>query len=175
MSGENLPATQGTDFGPAMLALIPKHRAFVIAYCTTANAEATEAARQVGYVDNNTGALKVTGYRILKKPEVLAAIREVVMQNITADLPVLHKALMKTALNPQHKDQTKAVLALMNRGGLPDVTERNINVNITVTKEEKVAEIRAMAEEMGLDVEKLLGNMTDAEFEEIPPGLEEVW
>jgi hypothetical protein len=67
----------------------------------------------------------------------------------------------------------------MNRGGLPDVTERNINVNINVSQAEKIAEIRAMADELKLPKElieaQLLGAISDAEFEEIPKGLEDVW
>jgi phage terminase small subunit len=172
-------AESGTEFGPAMKALAPRHRAAVLAFCTTAGAEATEACRQAGYTDNKTGALKVTAHRIFRKPEVLAAIREVVLQNISMDLPVLHEALKKVAMNAQHKDQTKAILALMNRGGLPDVTERNINVNINVSQAEKIAEIRAMADELKLPKElieaQLLGAISDAEFEEIPKGLEDVW
>lgn len=173
---DNLPATtDGNDFGPAMKALSPQYRAFVLALCTTAGGKAAEAARQAGYVDNHNGSIKVQGMRVKHKPEVQAAIREVCLQRITLDLPVLVDNLFNVATNTQHKDQVKAALALINRGGLPDVTERNININVTVSKEEKVAEIRAMAEEMGLDPEKLLGNISDAEFTEIPAGLEGVW
>lgn len=173
---DNLPtvAENTHDFGPAMKALLPKQRAFVLAYCTSANANGTEAARMAGYADRSD-AIKVQASRLLKRPDILAGIREVVLQNMSADLPVLHEALKKVALSAQHKDQTKAILALMNRGGLPDVTERNINVNVTVSQAEKIAEIRQLADEMGLDPEKLLGSISDAEFEEIPKGLEDVW
>jgi len=176
----HLPKTipEGDEWGPAMKPLAPRHRAFCVAYVTTANGNATQAAKDAGYTDNDTGALKVTAYRLVHQPRILAGIRETVVARVASNLPVYVNALESVALNAQHKDQTKALLALMNRGGLPDVTERNINVNVNVSSAEKVAEIRQMAEELGLDPNKLLGNVTDAtdaEFEVIPPGLEGVW
>lgn len=165
----------GPEFGPAMTVLIPKYRAFVLAYCTSAGAVGTEAARQAGYGHQGVEALRVTASRILNKPAVLAAIREVVLQNITADVPVYVGALAQVAKNAQHKDQVKAIGMLLNRGGLPDVTEKNINVNVTMSNQQKIAEITQFAEEMGLDPKTLLGNVTDADFEEIPEGMEGVW
>lgn len=158
-----------------MSALNPQQRAFVVAYCTTANCNATEAARQAGYSDPGTGSIRVRGHQVLHHPKVLEAIREFTLASIRADAPVLVDALKKVAGSVQHKDQVKAIGMLLNRGGLPEITEKNINVNVTITKEEKIAEIRLMAEEMGLDPEKLLGNITDAEFEEVDPDEDKVW
>ena len=160
-------ADTGPDFGPAMTALLPKYRAFVLAYCTTAGAVGTEAARQAGYSHQEAQALRVTASRLMHKPTVLAAIREVCMQNIASDAPVMVEALKRVALNQQHKDQVKALGMLLNRGGLPDVTEKNINVNVTMSNQQKIAEITQFAEEMGLDPKTLLGNVTDVDFEEV--------
>lgn len=165
-----------TEFGPAMTALSSKHVAFVLAYATC-GMDATKAARAAGYVDNNTGALKVTAYRIMLRPDIRAAIREVTISRAAAGLPVYFEALEKVAGDPQHKDQVKAIGMLMDRGGMPAVVERNVNVNITLSREEKEAEIRQMAETLGMDADKLLGSVTvtDAEFDEVPNGLEDVW
>lgn len=163
-----------TEFGPAMKALLPMQQAFVLAYCTSSEGNATKAAKEAGY-SNNTNAISVQAYRLTHRPDVLAAIREMTVARVSAGLPVYVEALEKVAKNVQHKDQVKAIGMLLNRGGMPDVREINHNVVVTVTRAEKEAEIRQMAEELGMDPEKLLGTVTEAEYEEIPNGLEDIW
>lgn len=171
-------------FGPAMLALAPRHRAFAIAYVTLTHGDATKAAKEAGYpvnkngvplAENGVGGIGVQAHRLLNRPDVLAAIRELVVSRVAGNLPVYVNALEKVAASAQHKDQVKAIGMLLSRGGLPDITQRDLNINITVSKDQQIAEIRQMAEEMGLDPNKLLGTVTDAEFTEIPKGLEDVW
>lgn len=169
------PAPVDDKFGPAMLAINSMQRAFVIAYVTLTNGDATAAAREAGYTDNKNGGLHVQAHRLTRRPDVLAAIREVVVARVAANLPVYVNALEKVATSAQHKDQVKALGMLLSRGGLPDITQRDLNINITVNKDQQIAEIRQMAEEMGLDPAKLLGTVTDAEFTEIPKGMEDVW
>lgn len=154
------------EYGPAMNALTPMRRAFVVAYCTN-GCDATAAARDAGWQDTGSGAIRVTAHRTLHRPDVRAAIREWTIAAMQAKLPIYRTLLEEVAENVQHKDQTKAILALMDRGGLPAVTERNVNVNVTVTKAEKIAEIRKWALETGQDPQELLGDVSDAEFEEV--------
>lgn len=164
-----LPETD--QFGPAMMAVKnPKHRAFIMAYVTLTNGNAQEAMRVAGYEDKGTGALRVLGCRLLQRQDILAALREVVISRISADLPVYVSTLARVAHADGHKDQVKALGMLMSRGGLPEITQRDVNVNVTITTEQKVAEIRQMAEDLGLDPAKLLGNVTDAEFSEVVEG-----
>lgn len=171
-----LLAEQGEDYGPAMKALIPQHRAFVLAYCTN-GADATQAAREAGYVDNKNGSIRVTAHRTLHRKDVLAAIREMVIGMTQADLPIYRANILKIAQNDQHKDVLKANLALADRGGMPAVTERNVNITVTMTTDEKVAKLRALAEQAGLDPSQVLGvvDLAPEEFTEVKPEDEEQW
>ena len=162
------------DYGPAMTALNPMQRAFVIAYCSSPDGDATKAATEAGY-STNTKAINVQASRLLHRADVLAAIRETTLARISSEAPVYVHALAKVAGNVQHKDQVKAIGMLLNRGGMPDVREINHNVNVTISRAEKEAEIRQMAEELGMDPEKLLGTVVEAEFEVVPDGLEDIW
>jgi phage terminase small subunit len=165
------------NFGPYMQAISPKHRAFVLAYCTN-GCDGTNAARDAGYADTGGHAnagIRVLAHRLLKNPRILAAIREVTIAMTQANLPVYQQTLEKVAANPQSKDQVKALLALMDRGGMNVVSQSEHNINITVNKSQQVEEIKQMAEQLGLDPKLLLGTVTDAEYEDIPDGLEDVW
>ena len=157
------------DLGPAMKALSPMHRAFVLVYCTN-GCKAVDAAREVGYVDHANGAIRVTAHRILHKPEVLAAIREWTIASMKANLPVYRDLLDKIAMNDQHKDQAKAVLAAMDRAGLPAVIEKNVNVTVTMSDAEKVVRIKELAALNGIPIPAAVGNVTDAEFVEVKNG-----
>lgn len=170
---EPIPAGKVLDFGPAMQVLSPKHRAFVEAYLLL-NCEATAAARAVGYVDNGNNSISVQGHRLIHRPDVLAAIREKTLAQIAADVPVYRKALDVIARTP-HKDQVKAIGMLLNRGGLPEITEKHISITVALTRQEKEAEIKLMAETLGLDPKLLLGTVTEAEFEDVPKDMEDIW
>src|SRR3954464_12660795 len=85
-------------WGPAMTALSPKQRAFVLAYVIQTNASASQAARLAGYMDNGGGgSVRVTEYRLAHNPKVLAAIREVVVSRVSSNLPVYVNALERVA------------------------------------------------------------------------------
>jgi hypothetical protein len=56
---------------------------------------------------------------------------------------------------------------LLNRVGMPEAAERNVNINVTLTAAQKVAEIRCLAEKLGLDAKVLLGSVSATEFEDL--------
>lgn len=152
--------------GPAMTALSPPHRIFVFAYCTN-GCNATAAARAAGY--KNTKHLSVSASRMLHRPDVLLAIREVVLQGVQGKLPAYRDALEKIAFNPQDKNNAKSLIALLNRGGLPEIVERNLNVKVTLSHDEKLARLRELAEKHNLPLANVIGTVTDAEFTEVAP------
>lgn len=172
---DHLPATvEDYAFGPAMSALrTDLQRGFVIAYNNMGADDATKAARAAGYEDNGTGALKVTAYRLLHNPDIQAAIREDAKARMAGLVGAAIKALGETIGNPQHKDRVKASLAVLNRTGLHEQVDRNINVNVNITREEKLDRVRQLAEILGRDPAELLGKVVDAEFEDAAsPGTE---
>ncbi len=158
MSDDLVPMDANT-FGPCMKALpSPRMRLFVMAYCEN-GANATEAARAAGYKDSpssksSTGksALRVWAHELVHREDVKNAIREECQRRLAFDLPVLVGALRKVALDPQHKDQVKAALALMNRGGLPDVKETTVRHEIELSSDEKWTKIAEIFSKAGLPV-----------------------
>lgn len=166
---ENLPAERdGIHLGPAMTALKPQWRAFVVAYCTN-GCNATAAAREVGYHDNGGDGIKVQGHRLVHDKRILAAIREWTIASVQSRLPVYRELLDEVAQNDQHVGQVKSLLALMDRGGMPAVTERNINVTVTMTSAEKIQKLKSLMEARGATEEEIrskIGSVTDAEYYE---------
>jgi hypothetical protein len=156
------------DFGPCMAALSPKHRAFVIALFALGTNDATAAARLI-YTDNGNGSIKVQAHRVLHRPDVQAAIDEEARRRIKSLVPLGLAELTEIMQNRQHKDQIKALSMMLNRAGLTEVHETKVTHEIVLTRAEKLAEIRALSETLGLDPQTLLGNVSDAEFEDVTP------
>jgi hypothetical protein len=151
-----------------MNALAPRHRAWVIAMFEQGTADYTEAARAAGYEDTGTGAIRVAGHRLAHRADVKAAMQEEQRRRLVLMLPLADKGLKDVVSNPQHKDQLKAVSMIFNRAGIFEETSHNINLNITMTVEEKLEKIRQLAEKHHIPVDQALGTITDAEFEELP-------
>jgi hypothetical protein len=158
-----------------MKALIPRHRAFVLAYFDTDPPSATEAARLAGYQDHplskdphaNKGAIRVTATRLMQREDIKAALVEEARRRLAWDLPVRIRTVAKIANNDQHKDQLKANLALLNRGGLPDVREVAHTHTVTLTDAEKWAKIREICEKHGLPMPEGAPVTVEAEYVEV--------
>jgi len=87
---------------------------------------------------------------------------------MSATAPEIHHILMKIARAEQHKDQAKVALALFNRAGFHDVVGKTLNVNVTITKQEKIAQLREMMAAEGKTPEEIaavFGSLTDYEVE----------
>lgn len=153
-----------------MMALNERQRKFVIAYVLFTDCDATEAARAAGYSDlgsHDKPGIRREGHRLVHNPAVGLAIREFALSHASAESPKYLRKLAQIAMKDDHKDQVPALKSMLNRIGMAEAVDRNINVNVTITSEQKVAEIRQMAEELGLDPKSLLGNVTDAEFSDV--------
>ncbi len=87
---------------------------------------------------------------------------------MSAAAPEIHHILMKIARAEQHKDQAKVALALFTRAGFHDVVGKTLNVNVTITKQEKIAQLREMMAAEGKTPEQIaavFGSLTDYEVE----------
>src|SRR5574340_289779 len=164
MSSLDIPSPVTT--GPAFSALSPRHQAFVIAYCCN-GCNATAAAKEAGY--KGEGLLHTQGYRVKNREDVRLAIREVTLASIQANLPKYTAALEKIAADENHRQQYKALVALLTRGGIAEMRESNVNVTIR-TEAEKVERIRELAEKHNIPIAEVLGTVTDAQYEVLPPG-----
>jgi hypothetical protein len=161
--------------GPAMLALTPAQRAFVVAKvhfgCTNA-----EAARRAGYSKSQPSDAKVTAYRLAHSENIIAAIVEESRKVMAGEGPRSIKTLVeiRDSKSGEAKDRIKAAIELLNRGGLNAVSEHHHVVEHTMTDAQKDRRILELAKELGLpdtEARKLLiaPEAVDAEFTEVEP------
>jgi len=161
--------------GPAMAALSPAQRAFVVAKVHFGCSNA-EAARRAGYSKTKPGDAKVTAYRLAHTDQIQAAITEECRKVISSEGPRSIKTLVdiRDDKAKEAKDRIKAAIELLNRGGLNAVSEHHLTVEHQMTDAQKDQRILALCQELGLPetaARKLLiaPDAIDAEFSEVEP------
>ena len=158
------------ELGPAMSRLNERQQAFVMNMVTIGGSH-TRCAIAAGYA-GPPEVVKTTAYRLAHDDKVQAAIKEVGQKMLNAGSLVAVKYLLDVLESQaEDKDKLKAAEMVLNRTGLHATTEHKVAVtHVDETSEQTVKRIEAMAQRMGLDPAKLLGNIvTDAEFEEVEP------
>lgn len=169
------PVPDSADLGPAMRKLSPQQRAWVQAYLDTGCKSAAQAARMAGYSATGGGD-RVTGHRLVHNEDVLAAIKELADKKVRTGAYVAMAVLLEIAENPTHKDRLKAAIEIANRSGMIVAQKIDVEHKHTTDAKEVLAEIRALAKDLGLnavETAKLIGNAgyTDAEFQVVTPAL----
>lgn len=161
--------------GPAMQALSPPQRAFVIALLETGARDDHLAAKMAGY-GGTDGATRVAAFRLAHNPKVQAAIKEEADRRLRAGAILAASALVDIASDTRHKDRYKAAVELLNRAGLIVQTEHKVIVEDNRLTDEIEAGIIALAQRLNVDPTKLLGTQSkaarkaeavDAEFTEV--------
>jgi hypothetical protein len=115
-----VPQLDPESLGPAMTALPPKLRQFVMEIAVGplgagANVRAARAAG-LGTPETPDSVMATLAYDTLHTDRVQRALKEVGDKRIvTASFKAI-RAVEDIAFNPKHKDQLKAALALMDRG-----------------------------------------------------------
>jgi hypothetical protein len=108
-TGKDLSITTEA-LGPAMMALNPRQRAFVVAMFDLGESVTyADAARRAGYPDNGKSAIWVTGHRLAHSDKIQAALREEAERMAGGLLPLAHKMMVDVIRNPNHRDHFKAV------------------------------------------------------------------
>jgi hypothetical protein len=166
MNSVALPIPDAAELGPAMRALNERQRAFVVAFVVMGES-ATAAARAAGYLDSGSGSIRVIAHRLIHDTRVQAAITEEGARRLKGMMPAALQAVQEIVENPQHKNRLNAAFGVLNRSGLHELIERK-EVH-EFRREEKIAEIREFAAQLGLDAKQLLGRCIDVEFEEVEP------
>ena len=151
-----LPEEVVEEHGPSMLALTEPQRMFVLHYCDTGGINASEAARRAGY-GNNKDSQAVTASRMLRQPRILAALREVADRRLKAGAIMAASAIVEIAGDSMHRDRFKAATELLNRAGLVVEGVSRVIVEDHRTVEEIERRIRDLAERLGIDADKMLG------------------
>lgn len=158
-----------------MRVLTEKQRAYVYAQLADPFGNPTRWARAAGYSDHMDRA-KVSGHTLAHNPKIEAAVQEFVRSVMNTRGALLGLAVtLKIAGNPRHPKQQQAALALMDRGGLPAMTEQRIAVRHTdQTGAAMVERIRALAQALGIDPAVLLGSNAPADVKLIEGAAVEV-
>lgn len=158
-SEELVTITTRMRFGPAMSALNPRQRAFVIAYNNAGGKNATECGRQAGYVDGS--GLRQTVHALVHDPKIQGAMREDIAARFTEDLIETKSALDRIARNEQHPKQFDALKVKLHHGGMIERTVVDHNLNVTLTFDQKVEQLKQLAELVGEDPTKALAGIVD--------------
>jgi len=168
------------DFGPEMRRLIPSEQMFVCNLFSSPKS-ITKAIELAGYTSPNRNALRQKAHMLLRTSRIVEAVKEESKRRTVFLLPKAQQALANLLDNPQATDHFKAIKAVRDDGGVTRAVERVLNVNVQITQEEKLERLKAFAAAhggtvLGVPIGEIIGETTDAEFEEIPrqPSLEDL-
>lgn len=154
--------------GPAMEALSPMMRQFVLALIQTGCSQA-KAAELAGY-QGGANTWKAMGWRLAHDARVQAAIHEEAQKLIRSTAIMAIGVITGIAKDPKvdAKDRLKAALELLNRSGLSAVTEHKVTVERRMDDAAMIERIKVLATDLGIDHRQLLGQagvVVDAEFQ----------
>lgn len=158
-----------TELGPAMKELTLPQRAFVLAFADFGGTNQAEAARMAGYGSaNDRQAAADQAYALLRMPRILAALREEADKRLKGGAILAASVLSEIAMDVTHRDRYKAAVELLNRAGLVVEGVSRVIVEDHRTTEEIERRIVSLAQKLGIDPAKLLGNdVVDADFTEV--------
>lgn len=152
------------QWGPAMGALAPLQRRYVLAMLSDPLGTPTGWARAAGYsetkldgVTKNRGATVVANH-LSRMPEIMEAAREEARRHLDTVGPILGiGVMMQIARNNEHKRQLDAAIALADRtGGFGVKTEHKVTVE-HVDDGRMLAIAEKIAQELGVERMKLIG------------------
>lgn len=157
-----------------MAALTPQRQAFVEALIEGGSGQlmVAKAAVAAGYSQNQ-------GWKLMRDPKVLAAVREEAAKGLLGGALLGQKVLIEIAGDSLHKDRFRAARELLAHSGFTITQEQKITVeHVNAEAREMIKEISDFAKATGLDPKQLLGaigikvdNVVDAEFEEVEPAV----
>jgi hypothetical protein len=153
-----------TEMGPAMRALVPKQRLFVLAMLSDPGGFQGSWAEAAGY-STKGDSHHVVACRLMQDPRIIAASQEVARQHLGGNGPVLAaRNLINIAKNEKHPKHYEASLAILNRTGMSEKTEHTVRVEHATDDRSMLELCRRMAAEMGIPLEMLIGaNTIDGE------------
>jgi phage terminase small subunit len=156
MSKPEPSAGDEPELGPAMRALAPKQRQFVLAMLADPNGTQSGWAQAAGY-STKGDSHAVVGCRMMRDPRIIAAAQEIAKQHLGGNGPVLAvKNLLRIASNEKHPQNLKATEMILNRTGMHEKSEHRVVVEHR--NDAEMEELcRRMALEMNIPVEKLIG------------------
>ena len=172
MKTATLTLTQNLQFGPAMTALPPMRRAFVVAWNNAGHRNAADCARAAGYsIDRD----RQTAYDALHDPRVQAAIVEDLRARFTGMAGWAMEKLAGIAENDGHTKQYDALKTILVHGGVVEKQIISHEHNLAPGFEERMERMRELVLSMGdkapADIRALVLDNTaaDADYAEVTP------
>jgi phage terminase small subunit len=165
----NLPAVvvlpDEGELGPAMRALpSDRMRRFVIAMtenaATGVETSKTRAAKDAGY-GGGIETLRSLGSKLAHDERIISAIREEGHRRLGSALPLAVGALVNLLADNDKKIQLQAIKMVLNRAGIPEVTEQKMTVEHLENEGQKIDRIIMLAKALNLDPRTLLGRAAD--------------
>ena len=161
-------ATTAEHFGPAMRKLTVQEQMFVCCFFETPNSM-TKAAAAAGYESKSEVGLRMMASRLMDRPQIAEAVKEESKRRNVFLLPKAHSALSNLLDNPQATGHFSAIKLVRDDAGVTRAIERVLNVNVTVSHEDKMRELKEFAAAhggtvLGVPIEDLI---TDAEYQQI--------
>ena len=152
-------ALRDYEVGPDMLALTDRQRAFVFHLVDQGGMDHHRAASKAGY-KGDTETLRVTGWRLAHDERIGLAMIEEARRRLHATAILAASELHKILEDPMTSKMLKlrGIQMVLNRTGLGSSQTHVVKHEVTVTDEQKIADIQAMAEKLGLDPARLLGS-----------------
>lgn len=146
----------GGVMGPALAALTGRQRQFVEAFADVRSYKVAGAA---------AGMTGMQAYEFAHSAGGQAAILEVVRKGMRVGTAAATKLLIDTIEDEKvdRKDRLKAALAVLDRGGVPSVTEQKIEVTRPMSREDKLRLLVDYAKVTGQDPRELIGNLADSD------------
>jgi hypothetical protein len=142
-----------------MQALPEPKRAFVEAVMMLGTDNFSRCAEMAGYNGTNRNSLATTAHRLSHDSRVQDAIREESRRRLAGLLPLAIARVREVLVDPLQPGGVtlKAAETVMNRGGIPAITEQKIEVTHAETPLQQVDRIARLAQQLGLDPKALLG------------------
>jgi len=133
------------ELGPAMLALSPIRRRFVMELANGPSGYGSDvhAARAAGFAGDDA-TLRTAATKALHNHKVQDALREVGGKLIRASAFAAIQQTEKIANDLQHRNCLKACLALMDRGGFAVETHHTVTVEHKSLDEQALEALRTM-------------------------------
>ena len=153
-------AISPSDYGPAFQDLSESHQRFVIELLDTGG-DYKAAAAAAGFSERS-------GYYLARRPDVIQAIKEEGDARARSGAILAASTLIELARGAINEQvRFKAAVELLNRAGLLVERTQHLIVEHRLSEDQKIAEVKSLAAQLGLDATKLLGHagvVTDAEF-----------
>lgn len=131
LAGSREVEATAEDFGPAMSAVFPREREFIIALLE--GKSAAQAAREAGYgaPDGSSTAETMSriGYRLTHTGRVIDALSEQAKRSVRGLVPEALKAAREVLMTTSHKDRVRVAMSVLDR---IDPPQTNINAHVEV-------------------------------------------